>query len=111
MIIWRLNEALYSFNLNPETEPTSRISCLFNPNTSHFPAETLSHMSRILHKMTILHCNLVHRYLSKRVLGNIFEHINLDVHVLHYGGQKPIPPKLITLQTYYIESETTFPFS
>jgi len=59
MVIWRLNEALYSFNLNTETEPTFRISCLFNPNTSQRPAETLSQMSRILHKMTVLQCNLV----------------------------------------------------
>jgi hypothetical protein len=77
MVIWRLNEALYSFNLNTETELTSRISCLFNPNTSQCPAETLSQMSRILHKMTVLQCNLVHRYLSERVLGNIFKHISL----------------------------------
>jgi hypothetical protein len=65
MVIWRLNEALHSFNLNTETEPTSRISCLFNPNTCQCPAETLLHMSRILHKMTIFQWNMVHRYLSK----------------------------------------------
>ena len=110
MVIWRLIEALCSFNLNTETEPTSMISCLFNPNTSQCPAETLSQMSRILHKMTVLQCNWVHRCLSKRVLGNIFNHIRLDVHLLHYGGQKPIPPKLITLQTYHIRVRNYFPF-
>ena len=92
LVIWRLNEALYCFNLNTETESTSTISCLFNPNTGQCPAEILSQISRILHKMTILQCNSEHRYFTKHVLGIFLN-------------------KLVLMFIYWIELETTFPFS